>query len=35
MTSVASSNMPSLPVVKTRVSLGELVLAWALRRIGL
>jgi hypothetical protein len=35
MTSVASSTMPALPVVKTRVTLAELVYAWAMRRIGL
>jgi hypothetical protein len=35
MTSVASSTMPALPVVKTRVTLAELVLQWALNRLGL
>lgn len=35
MTSVASSTMPALPVIKTRVTLAELVYLWAMRRLGL
>jgi hypothetical protein len=35
MTSVASSTMPALPVIKTRMTLAELVYQWALRQIGL
>ena len=35
MTSVASSTMPALPVVKTRVTLAELALRWAFGRLGM